>query len=200
MTTTSPSPDELTAVSRVLSKVLRHQPELVGLRLDKNGWAKVDDVLDALARTRTAPGSAKRIRKLPEVSRDLLMAVVAVNDKQRFALSSDGERIRAVQGHSLNVDLAHPVLEPPALLFHGTAADNWLSISTEGITRGTRHAVHLSADVVTATGVGARHGRPIVIEVNAKQMYRDGHEFSLADNGVWLVEHVPPQYVRRRRL
>jgi putative RNA 2'-phosphotransferase len=199
MATTSPSHETLATVSRVLSKILRHEPELVGLRLDKNGWVKVDDLLEALTKAARSAGSAKRIRKLPEVSRQLLMEVVSSNDKQRFAISGDGERIRAVQGHSLEVHLAHPVLEPPAVLFHGTAAANRDSISAQGITRGTRHAVHLSVDAVTAKAVGSRHGPPMVLEVDAGQMHRDGHEFSVADNGTWLVEHVPPQYIRRRK-
>jgi putative RNA 2'-phosphotransferase len=128
----------------------------------------------------------------------MLLAVVAANEKQRFALSADGERIRAVQGHSVDVNLGHPTLEPPSVLFHGTAVTSWPAISTEGLKRGTRHAVHLSVDVATAKRVGARHGRPAVLEVAAAQMHEDGFQFSRSDNGVWLVSEVPPWYLKLR--
>ncbi|MCW5665469.1 MAG: RNA 2'-phosphotransferase [Piscinibacter sp.] len=189
---------DLTALSRLLSRVLRHEPELVGVRLDASGWARVDDVLQGIRKAGRSPAASKRVRTLPAVTLEMLAAVVATNSKQRFALSDDGQWIRAVQGHSVEVNLGHPSLEPPPVLFHGTAAASWRAIAAEGLKAGTRHAVHLSVDVITAKRVGARHGRPVVLEVAAAQMHSDGFEFSLSDNGVWLVSVVPPKYLKLR--
>lgn len=186
----------LDAVSRVLSKVLRHEPELLRIRLDASGWVDVDELLTRLNQARGSPGAPKRIRSLPPMTYALLHDVVSTSDKSRFALSADGARIRAVQGHSVPVDLHYPAVTPPELLFHGTAAGNWASISKRGLERKARHAVHLSSDVDTARRVGARHGRPVVLEVRAGAMHRDGHQFSCADNGVWLVLDVPARYIR----
>lgn len=195
MTSTDSQDDALVAISRVLSKVLRHEPELLELRLDEQGWVDVAELLTKLRRSKRAASSPKRLRTLPDVSYELLLEVVGRNDKSRFTLSLDGQRIRAVQGHSVVVDLRHPVVEPPARLFHGTAAENWPAIGKQGLVRGTRHAVHLSSDPVTARRVGARHGRPVVLQVDAAKMHRNGYAFSRADNGVWLVASVPPAYL-----
>lgn len=185
----------LVAVSRFLSRVLRHEPELLGLRIDARGWVAVDELLQKLNRASRTLGALKRVRMLPQLTRELLLEVVEKNDKQRFALSGDGRRIRAVQGHSVDVELGHPVSVPPPTLFHGTAAKNWPAISVQGLKRGPRHAVHLSCDIPTAKRVGARHGRPVVLRVDAGAMHGDGHVFSIAQNGVWLIEYVPPQYL-----
>lgn len=185
----------IVAISRVLSKVLRHEPELIGLRLDASGWAAVDELLTKLSRATRTEGASKRLRTLPTVTQNLLLKVVESNDKHRFVLSDDRLRIRAVQGHSVEVKLNHPVQAPPARLFHGTASRNWAAIAKEGLKRGSRHAVHLSVDISTATRIGARHGRPIVIQVATQEMHDDGHEFTVADNGVWLVDSVPPNYL-----
>jgi putative RNA 2'-phosphotransferase len=118
----------LVAFSRLLSRVLRHEPELVGIRLGSQGWVSVEAPLRAVGRAARAPNAAKRLRHLPDVTREALHAVVASNDKQRFARSADDERIRAVQGHAVLVALKHPIREPPAVLFHGTATTNWVAI------------------------------------------------------------------------
>jgi putative RNA 2'-phosphotransferase len=188
---------QLVAFSRLLSKVLRHDPELVGVHLDSQGWVSVEELLRAIGTAARAPNAGKRLRHLPQLTREALCAVVASNDKRRFALSPDGKRIRAVQGHSVTVDLKHPIREPPEVLFHGTAAANWPAISAQGLKRGQRHAVHLSSDVATARRVGSRHGRPVVLEVAAAQMHRDGLVFTQADNGVWLVSEVATKYLKR---
>jgi putative RNA 2'-phosphotransferase len=187
----------LIAMSRFLSKVLRHEPELVGVRLDDGGWVGVQELLDGIdraARNRNAP---KRLRTLPKVTLEAIRIVVANNPKQRFALSADGARIRAVQGHSVEVELGYTPKEPPPVLFHGTSFANTASIFKQGLHRGARHAVHLSRDAATARVVGSRHGKPIVLEVAAARMHKDGFKFTEADNGTWLVESVPPQYLRR---
>ena len=187
---------EMTAVSRVLSKVLRHEPSLIGVRPDMQGWVRLDSLLAGFAAARTRPGAAKRLRTLPHVSAAFIEAVVRTSPKQRFELSADRSRIRAVQGHSIEVELAHPVVAPPAMLFHGTAHSSVEAILREGLVSRARHAVHLSADRETARAVGARHGSPTVLVIAAGQMHADGFRFALAPNGVWLVEAVPARYVR----
>ena len=151
-------PTGLVAVSRLLSKILRHEPEMIGLRLDSQGWVAVDELIRAIERAARTAGASKRLRTMPAVTRDVILAVVATSDKQRFSLSAGGERIRAAQGHSIAVNLGYAAIEPPAILYHGTAWSNWASITVEGLTPRTRNAVHLSTDIDTATRVGARQG------------------------------------------
>lgn len=184
----------LERVSRLLSYLLRHDPQSIGLTLDRQGWVEVDTLLRAL--NRRPPGTPKRLRSLPIITRGLLEQVVAGNDKQRFALSEDGRCIRAAQGHSVVVDLGYPQALPPSVLYHGTTAAALAHIRQEGLKRGTRHAVHLSADAASARRVGARHGSPVVITVLAGLMSHAGYAFSQASNGVWLVPEVPAKYLR----
>ncbi|WP_055525131.1 RNA 2'-phosphotransferase [Streptomyces graminilatus] len=169
-------------VSKYLSKHLRHQPGRIGLALDEAGWVEIDILIAAA----TAHGF--------RFTRDELDHVVAANDKKRFAV--DGTRIRASQGHSVEVDLGLPPATPPPYLYHGTV-DRFLdAIRAEGLRPMNRHAVHLSADRETATRVGARRGRPVVLSVDSAAMHRDGHVFHVSENGVWLTEAVPPSYLR----
>ncbi|MGF6876869.1 RNA 2'-phosphotransferase [Paraburkholderia sp. MM5477-R1] len=190
-------PTDHVAVSRLLSKILRHEPEIVGIRLDGQGWVSIDELIRAIERTARKASAPKRLRTLPAITRDVILAVVATNDKQRFSLSPDGLRIRAAQGHSIGVDLGYADMEPPAVLYHGTAWSNWESIAADGLTPQTRHAVHLSTDVDMATRVGARHGQPLVLVVDAAQMHVDGYAFSRSDNGVWLTPAVPAAYLSK---
>ncbi|MET9851381.1 RNA 2'-phosphotransferase [Streptomyces sp. NPDC006450] len=171
-------------VSKYVSKHLRHQPERIGLVLDPHGWVEIDDLLGAAA----AHGFP--------ISRAELDHVVAANDKQRFAV--DGSRIRASQGHTVPVDLGLPEAEPPAYLYHGTVAASLDAIRNEGLRPMARHHVHLSPDRETATRVGARRGRPVVLAVDAGAMRAAGHVFRISANGVWLVDSVPPQFLRFR--
>ena len=173
-------PRDVVRRSKRLSSVLRHAPESVGLTLDAAGWADVEALLAALGWTRAE-----------------LEHVVATNDKRRFALDGSGTRIRASQGHSVPVDLGYAARTPPAVLFHGTAERNLPRIEAEGLRPGRRHAVHLSPDEVTARAVGARHGRAVVLRVDAAGMTAAGAVFTRSANGVWLVDAVPPQHLRQ---
>jgi putative RNA 2'-phosphotransferase len=169
--------------SKFLSLVLRHQPERIGLRLDESGWAEVDELIERSGQAGVP------------LTRELLLQIVELNDKKRFALSPDGRRIRASQGHSIAVDLGLPPIEPPELLYHGTA-DRYLdSIRREGLTARSRNHVHLSGDVQTALKVGARHGRAVVLTVLAGGMSREGLLFYRSANGVWLTERVPARHL-----
>ena len=176
---------DVVRVSKRLSYVLRHRPDSVGLTLDGAGWADVDELLAAL----TAHG-------LP-LTREELDRVVAGNDKRRFAFDDSGRRIRASQGHSVPVALGYAAEPPPAVLFHGTVERVLPAIEAQGLRPGRRHAVHLSPDAETARRVGARRGRPVVLRVDAAGMAHDGAVFTRSANGVWLVDAVPPRYLRR---
>ncbi|MFI5630547.1 RNA 2'-phosphotransferase [Streptomyces sp. NPDC051664] len=169
-------------VSKYLSKHLRHQPERIGITLDANGWVSIDELLRATAR-----------HNFP-ITRAELDHVVAVNDKRRYAI--DGDRIRASQGHTVPVDLDLPPVEPPAYLYHGTVGRTLDAIRAEGLRPMNRRHVHLSSDRETATRVGARRGRPVVLSLDAAAMHRAGHVFYVSANGVWLTEAVPPEFLR----
>jgi len=171
-------------LSKLLALALRHDPSVLGLTLDARGWTDVDAVLAGLA----TKGEA--------ITRDDLEDLVASSDKQRYALSPDGARIRANQGHSIDVDLELPRAEPPEILFHGTVARFLPSIREKGLLRGVRTHVHLSADEKTANVVAARRaGEKVVLRVRAADMHRAGHAFYRSENGVWLTEHVPPEFL-----
>jgi putative RNA 2'-phosphotransferase len=174
---------DVVRVSKRLSYVLRHRPDSVGLTLDAAGWVDVDQLLEALASSGLS------------LTRAGLEHVVATNDKQRFAFDASGTRIRASQGHSVEVGLGYPPETPPDVLFHGTVERNLSAILTEGLRPGRRHAVHLSTDVATARLVGARRGRPIVLRVDSAGLAVAGATFTRSANGVWLVDAVPPAFL-----
>ena len=172
-------------LSKFLARILRHAPESAGLTLDCEGWADLPAVVEAARRARLAHGPEDVLR------------VVERNDKQRFALSADGKRIRAVQGHSTRpVQRSFDPVSPPDLLWHGTAERNLPAILAGGLKPGKRHHVHLSPDQQTALKVGSRHGPPVLLEVAAGAMAENGFVFHQAENGVWLTASVPPAYLR----
>ncbi|HEX8235297.1 MAG TPA: RNA 2'-phosphotransferase [Abditibacteriaceae bacterium] len=171
-------------ISKYLSKHLRHAPQAIGLQLQPGGWVAVDELLRACARHNFL------------ITRAQLEEVVAKNNKQRFAFDETSTRIRANQGHSVAVDLQLAAATPPAVLYHGTAQHNVEIILRDGLQKMRRHHVHLSSDTQTAHRVGARHGRPVVLQVDAQAMHNDGFSFWCSENGVWLVNSVPPQYLR----
>jgi putative RNA 2'-phosphotransferase len=168
--------ERMIRLSKRMSKALRHQPGRVGLALDPAGWVPVADLLGAIG-----------------ISEAEMREVVDRNDKKRFTI--DGDRIRANQGHSVEVDLGLPTATPPDTLFHGTVAQVLDDIMSDGLRPMSRHDVHLSPDRETARRVGARRGRPLILAVDAKAMHEDGHEFRLSANGVWLTQHVPARYL-----
>jgi putative RNA 2'-phosphotransferase len=169
-------------ISKYLARHLRHRPERIGLALSPEGWADVTELLAAASRHGFA------------LTRSELEHVVDVNDKKRYEM--DGNRIRAVQGHSVPVELDLPPVDPPELLYHGTVRHSVASILREGLLPMGRHAVHLSPDRETARRVGARRGRPVVLTVASGRMAADGHAFRVSANGVWLAGSVPPEYLR----
>jgi putative RNA 2'-phosphotransferase len=170
-------------ISKFLSLVLRHKPEEIGIQLDAAGWVPVAEFLRACQ----AHGFS--------IKREELEEVVRTNDKQRFAFSEDGLMIRASQGHSVEVKLDYQPLMPPEILYHGTATRFLDSIKEQGLIKGKRHHVHLSGDEATAIKVGARHGKAVVLVIQSLQMHKDGFIFYQSENGVWLTEKVPANYL-----
>jgi len=175
---------QIIKISKYLSKHLRHQPERLGIKLLPGGWVAVDELLNACAKN-----------AFP-ISRTQLEEVVANNDKQRFSFDSTGTLIRANQGHSVEVDLQLEPVTPPDVLYHGTGARAVAAIMQTGLCKMSRHHVHLSKDIAIARAVGARHGKSVVLVIDAATMHQAGYTFYCSDNGVWLVDSVPPEYIQ----
>jgi putative RNA 2'-phosphotransferase len=170
-------------ISKFLSYVLRHHPELIGIQLDQNGWADIDALL------------VKANNFGVKFDREILNHIVETNSKKRFAYNESFDKIRASQGHSVEVELGYVNQKPPEILFHGTGEKSVQSILATGLEKLSRQHVHLSSDIETAIKVGQRHGKPFVFKVLAEQMYNDGFQFFISDNGVWLTDYVPPKYL-----
>ncbi|MEM6366107.1 MAG: RNA 2'-phosphotransferase [Planctomycetota bacterium] len=178
------SNNKLVSTSKFLSLVLRHRPEVIGAQLAPEGWLCIDELISQA----NAHGKG--------ITLELLHEVVATNEKKRLTLSDDGLHIRASQGHSVSgVELNLEQKTPPEILYHGMVAAFLDSIRATGLQKRSRHHVHLSPDQETATKVGSRRGKPIILRVAAETMHRDGHRFYFSANGVWLVDVVPPNYL-----
>ncbi|MDO5145649.1 MAG: RNA 2'-phosphotransferase [Eubacteriales bacterium] len=170
--------------SKFLSMLLRHRPEVIGITLDKHGWADVDELIE-------------KIGEKQEFGREILEEIVRTDEKQRYSFNEDGTKIRANQGHSITVDLELKAKEPPEMLWHGTAEKYVDSIDRMGLRPGNRMYVHLSLDEQTAEKVGRRHGRPVLYQVKSGEMYRKGFRFYQSANGIWLTLMVPVEYLKK---
>lgn len=168
-------------ISKYLSYLLRHHPDAIDLKLDHQGWASIDELI-------------AKITKF-SLTREIVDIVVETNDKQRFSISEDGQKIRANQGHSLVIDLALNPLTPPKILLHGTAEKFMESILREGLSKKRRHHVHLTESSAVAHAVGSRYGKPVILSIDAQGMCNQGYEFFKTINHVWLVEDVPIRYI-----
>jgi putative RNA 2'-phosphotransferase len=173
----------LVKLSKFVSLVLRHQPEVIGLKLDENGWAEVDHFIE-LARQHGK-----------DISKSVLEEIVETNNKKRFSFNPEKSKIRANQGHSIDIELGLTPKQPPEILFHGTATRFIESIRQQGLIAGSRQHVHMSSDETTAMNVGQRHGKPIVLKIDTSVMHQDGFVFFCSENLVWLTDFVPPQYL-----
>lgn len=172
----------LTDTSRFMSLILRHKPETIGISLDEHGWADVGELIKGIAKTR-------------EFNMDILEEIVRTDEKQRYSFNEDKTLIRANQGHSIPVDVELDEAKPPAELWHGTGEKYVASIDAQGLIPKSRLYVHLSKDRDTAVKVGQRHGKPVLYIVKAGEMHRDGYQFYLSKNGVWLTKKVPVEYL-----
>lgn len=173
------------STSKFLSLILRHKPQIVGLELDEHGWAEVSELI-------------RRVSKKRPLDLATLEQIVAQDEKRRYSFSADKKLIRANQGHSIPVDVELEELEPPEILYHGTAEKFGSSIIAQGLLKMSRLYVHLSSDIETATKVGKRHGVPKIFVVESGKMFVDGYKFFKSVNGVWLTEHVPAKYLKER--
>ena len=174
---------DIKKISKYLSFILRHKPDSIGLELSDEGWANIEELI-----TRT---------KKFKLTKESIQIVVDTNDKKRFLISNDGQRIKANQGHSIQVELELESIIPPDILLHGTAERFIESIFKEGLNKQQRHHVHLSETQKTALNVGSRYGKPVLLKVDSKQMHEDGFEFFKTENDVWLVDCVPVKYLEK---
>lgn len=172
----------MTKIGRYISLILRHKPDVIGITLDKHGWADVDELI-------------KGVSKKHKLTMEMLENIVATDDKQRYSFNEDKTKIRANQGHSIDVDVELEEVQPPEYLWHGTGRKYVDSIMKDGLIPKSRLYVHLSDNYNTAINVGVRHGEPVVLCIWAGDMYRDGYKFYRSKNGVWLVKHVPVEYL-----
>ena len=179
------SDKQITHISKFLSLVLRHQPETIGIQLDQRGWTDIDELIE------------KANSYGVKFDREILNHIVATNSKKRFAFNNTLDKIRASQGHSVEIELGYTNQKPPEILFHGTGEKSVQSILDTGLEKRNRQHVHLSSDFDTAVKVGQRHGKPFVFKVLAERMYNDKFQFFISDNGVWLTDHVPTNYLKQ---
>lgn len=177
---------KLNKISKIISLILRHKPEEIGICLDENGWAVVDELISGICNKYGL-----------DINMEILEEIVATDNKQRYSFNDNKSLIRANQGHSINVDVELKKAIPPLILYHGSATIYEKSIKKQGIIPKTRLYVHLSKDCDTAQKVGKRHGKPIIYKINTQQMLQDGFEFFLSKNGVWLTKSVPAEYLQK---
>ena len=174
----------LKETSKYISLILRHKPETIGITLDEHGWANVDELISGIAKTH-------------EINRNILEKIVSTDEKQRYSFNDDKTKIRANQGHSIQVDVELEEMRPPEILWHGTGEKFTSSIDEQGLIPKSRLYVHLSKDEETAFKVGTRHGKPVLYIVKAEEMFKDGYKFYLSKNGVWLTKEVPAKYLEK---
>lgn len=177
-----PMDQQLKKISKYLSFLLRHKPDSIGLKLDNQGWASIDELIELTTDIK--------------LSREIIEIVVETNDKQRFSISDTGTKIKANQGHSITIDLNLAPTEPPAYLHHGTASRFLESILEKGITKQQRHHVHLTESLAVAKAVGSRYGKPVILCIDSQAMVKDGFDFFKTTNNVWLVDEVLPAYLK----
>lgn len=167
---------------KFIAFILRHHPESIGMKLDEHGWVRTEDLIAGIAKSRP-------------FDMQMLEEIVRTDSKQRYSFNEDKTLIRANQGHSIQVDVELEQKTPPDVLWHGTGEKYVEAIDWIGLIPKSRLYVHLSKDYETAKIVGSRHGKPVVYQVNAKQMAEDGYQFYLSVNGVWLIKEVSVQYM-----
>lgn len=176
----------LNNLSKYISLILRHKPEVIGITLDEHGWANVDELINGINNSGN------------DINMEILEEIVRTDNKQRYSFNEDKTLIRANQGHSIPVDVELTEIEPPEFLYHGTGQKYVDSIDKKGLIPKSRLYVHLSKDEETAINVGQRHGEPVVYIVKSKEMFNDGYDFYCSVNGVWLTKAVPIKYLVKK--
>lgn len=176
---------DLQSISKYMSLILRHKPEVIGIYIDEHGWANVEKLIQGIAKNN------------PGFNMEALEEIIKTDNKQRYSFNDDKTLIRANQGHSIQVDVELEEKEPPNVLYHGTGEKYVTSIDKNGLIPKSRLYVHLSRDIETARAVGKRHGKEIIYSVNSAQMHKDGYKFYLSKNGIWLTKKVPMKYLMK---
>lgn len=176
----------LTEISKYISLILHHKPEVIGITLDEHGWADVEQLIQGISKTK-------------KINREMLEEIVRTDNKKRYSFNEDKTKIRANQGHSIQVDVELEKRTPPEFLWHGTAEKYVAAIEQQGLIPKSRLYVHLSEDIETASNVGNRHGNLVVYKICSKRMEKDGYEFYYSKNGVWLTKKVPVEYLEQKR-
>lgn len=176
---------DLQSISKYMSLILRHKPEVIGICIDEHGWANVEKLIQGIAKNN------------PGFNMEALEEIIKTDNKQRYSFNDDKTLIRANQGHSIQVDVELEEKEPPNVLYHGTGEKYVTSIDKNGLIPKSRLYVHLSRDIETARAVGKRHGKEIIYSVNSAQMHKDGYKFYLSKNGIWLTKKVPMKYLMK---
>ena len=171
-------------ISKYISLILRHKPEVIGISLDEHGWANVEELIEGIAKDN-------------DFNMEMLEEIVATDNKQRYSFNEERTLIRANQGHSIPVDVELECVAPPEYLWHGTGEKYVASIDETGLIPKSRLYVHLSGDEETAVKVGKRHGKPVLYRVCSGKMQREGFQFYKSANGVWLTKHVPVEYLEK---
>ncbi len=170
-------------MGKYVSMLLRHHPEEAGIVLDEHGWADVEDLV-------------RKVNVKYPLTEEILHQIAFGTDKQRYEFSENGKKVRAVHGHSIKVDLEYEEMQPPDILFHGTAEKYRQSIKENGLLKKQRQYVHLSENIEQAKAVGERHGKLVLLSVDAKRMWTDGYKFFRSTSKVWLTDTVPVEYIK----
>lgn len=178
---------DITKLGKFIALILRHKPEVIGITLDEHGYADVDELI-------------RGINKTDYIDMDILEEIVRADNKGRYSFNEDKTKIRANQGHSIQVDVGLPVANPPKFLWHGTSEKYVHSIDKHGLIPKSRLYVHLSKDIETATTVGTRHGKLVIYRVDSGKMQDDGYTFYRSVNGVWLTKKVPVKYIEKVKI
>lgn len=173
-----------TKISKYISLILRHKPEVIGIELDRNGWCDIDALIEGINKSGEL------------ITRDILESIVINDDKQRYSIDNEKNRIRANQGYSISVDIELELRVPPTVLYHGTVGKFISSIKEQGLVKGQRQYVHLSQYSKTAVTVGKRRGIPIILEIDSKRIHEDDYKFYISSNNVWLCDHIPRAYIQ----
>lgn len=174
------------SLGKFISLILRHKPQVIGIQLDKHGWADVQELIEGMCKYGKT------------INREILQDIVDTDAKQRYSFNKERTLIRANQGHSIPVDVELVEQQPPKILYHGTAEGYLIHIWKEGLKPMSRLYVHLSKDESTALQVGKRHGKPVILKVDAEKMTQEGYSFYLSENGVWLTKEVPIKYLSKK--
>lgn len=168
---------QLEKESKYLSYLLRHHPEEVGCEIDKFGWVDVSTLVK-------------------NSDFDMEQLSLIVSEDTRYEFSADNTKIRAFHGHSVKGVEPYILIEPTSIIFHGTSQKNYEQIMQSGKIKGmSRNYVHLSYDETVAKAVGSRHGKPVILVIDAVQMVKDGYQFYDSGDNVVLIKEIPVNYI-----